>query len=457
MKKKILSFLLVLIAILAQTSVSVAAEDTAISGGKYEYVMGDANLDGIVDSTDYLQIKKTFLGEFSLKGTAYAMADVNYDGIINVTDYLKIKAVLLELSEFDESVWEHDAKQPSVNYKTEGVGCANVLYGTYDRSYCKGAICGDPTCDEEASTYSTDQRIPVGPGIRHGLVEDSEEYRTPCVSKFSDKFLYNGEIDLLRNNDETAEKTISVTFEGVGAFDLEYQYTMDSIFVRWHIYSLSDPTDEISYLDAYINASTGEVFMKKILYTGSPVDAPYSKEETLSKAKTFLRNLLSDKNNTFFRGMRVNSLEYREKHNGDYIEYCFPVMVNGYKTDVEVCIIVFKNEDKCEWRFGHCKAYQPVYIWLFGVDKRSIDIDDNFETYKDSITGYERFVHNVQTRELRCNDFKVTLTSHGTIGAALDCATYNMYTGEWEYLPYADQTLVLGVPLKKYNNSVATN
>jgi hypothetical protein len=198
-----------------------------------------------------------------------------------------------------------------------------------------------------------------------------------------------------------------------------------------------------------VNALTGEVLLKRIFYTGSPVDTPYSEDEKLSKAKKYLNDLLSDKNNTFFRGMSVNQLEYKKGGYRDYTEYCFPVMVNGYKTDVEVWIRVYKNEDKCEWGFTHCKANQAAYIWLFGVDKRSIDIDDNFETYKDSITGYEQLVHGVQTRELRCSDFMVTLTTKGTIGAVLNCVAYNIYTKEYEGCPYADQTLVLGVPSKR--------
>ncbi len=54
-------------------------------------IMGDVNGDGVVDSTDYLRIKGTFLGTFSLMDASSKSADVDGNGIIDTTDYLRVK------------------------------------------------------------------------------------------------------------------------------------------------------------------------------------------------------------------------------------------------------------------------------------------------------------------------------------------------------------------------------
>jgi hypothetical protein len=58
-------------------------------------VLGDVNGDGAVDSTDYLKIKKQFLGENSISGIFLSSADIDKNGIIDSTDYLKIKCHFL--------------------------------------------------------------------------------------------------------------------------------------------------------------------------------------------------------------------------------------------------------------------------------------------------------------------------------------------------------------------------
>ncbi len=59
---------------------------------KYVFVVkGDADGNGIVNSTDYLQIKKAFLGEYSLENEYFKAADTDEDAVLTSTDYLKIK------------------------------------------------------------------------------------------------------------------------------------------------------------------------------------------------------------------------------------------------------------------------------------------------------------------------------------------------------------------------------
>ena len=56
---------------------------------------------GVVDSTDYLRLKKVFLGEFpSPEGIYMYSADMDQSGKIDSTDYLQIKKIFLGTYEF---------------------------------------------------------------------------------------------------------------------------------------------------------------------------------------------------------------------------------------------------------------------------------------------------------------------------------------------------------------------
>ena len=73
------------------------------TGNKYvseskEYsvvIKGDTNGDGVVNSTDYLQIKKAFLNQLSLKNEYFIAADTDSNGILATTDYLQVKKFFL--------------------------------------------------------------------------------------------------------------------------------------------------------------------------------------------------------------------------------------------------------------------------------------------------------------------------------------------------------------------------
>ena len=60
-----------------------------------QYLLGDVNNDGAIDSTDYLRIKGHFLGTYTLEGAALVAGDVNKDSAIDSTDYLRIKGHFL--------------------------------------------------------------------------------------------------------------------------------------------------------------------------------------------------------------------------------------------------------------------------------------------------------------------------------------------------------------------------
>lgn len=55
-------------------------------------MLGDVNGDGLLTSTDYLQIKGYFASRFSLEGSALEAADVDGNGIITTADYLRLRA-----------------------------------------------------------------------------------------------------------------------------------------------------------------------------------------------------------------------------------------------------------------------------------------------------------------------------------------------------------------------------
>jgi hypothetical protein len=58
-------------------------------------VLGDVDGNGIVDTTDYMRIKSTFLGTFTLNEAENCAADVEANGIIDTTDYMRVKSHFL--------------------------------------------------------------------------------------------------------------------------------------------------------------------------------------------------------------------------------------------------------------------------------------------------------------------------------------------------------------------------
>ena len=59
------------------------------------YKLGDVNMNGKIDATDYLMIKRAFLGTYDLSDEQMILADVNGNGEIDATDYLMVKRAFL--------------------------------------------------------------------------------------------------------------------------------------------------------------------------------------------------------------------------------------------------------------------------------------------------------------------------------------------------------------------------
>ncbi len=60
-----------------------------------KYLLGDINNDGVVDSTDYLLLKRVMLGTYKLTDEQALAADINQDGTVDSSDYLLLKRVML--------------------------------------------------------------------------------------------------------------------------------------------------------------------------------------------------------------------------------------------------------------------------------------------------------------------------------------------------------------------------
>ncbi len=61
----------------------------------YIVIKGDTTGDGVVDASDFLQIKKFFLESFDIGGIYFLAGDTTEDGIIDATDYLQVRQYFL--------------------------------------------------------------------------------------------------------------------------------------------------------------------------------------------------------------------------------------------------------------------------------------------------------------------------------------------------------------------------
>lgn len=59
-------------------------------------IKGDVTGDGAINSSDFMRVRRSFLGLYELLGAAELAADVSGDGDINSTDYIQIRAHFLE-------------------------------------------------------------------------------------------------------------------------------------------------------------------------------------------------------------------------------------------------------------------------------------------------------------------------------------------------------------------------
>lgn len=60
-------------------------------GIKPKFEMGDVNMNGILDATDILLIKRAYFGTFNLTEEQFSLADLNQNGEIDALDYILAK------------------------------------------------------------------------------------------------------------------------------------------------------------------------------------------------------------------------------------------------------------------------------------------------------------------------------------------------------------------------------
>ncbi len=108
---------------------NIATKDIIIKDG-VEYiavVKGDVNGDGNINSTDFMQVRRAYLGLFDLDEACAKAADVNGDGKINSTDFMQIRRHYLKLYEitaegdiiFGKPVSVPDVSEPSSDASSE--------------------------------------------------------------------------------------------------------------------------------------------------------------------------------------------------------------------------------------------------------------------------------------------------------------------------------------------------
>ncbi len=64
-------------------------------------MLGDVNKDGSINSTDFMQVRRHYLGLYTIPEENLALADVNKDGKINSTDFMQIRRHFLGIFEIE--------------------------------------------------------------------------------------------------------------------------------------------------------------------------------------------------------------------------------------------------------------------------------------------------------------------------------------------------------------------
>lgn len=78
-----------------KNTVKLSTQEAAIHFADAPLALGDVNGDGVVDATDYLQLKRAVLGTFELNAEQTGAADVDGDGAVTALDYTYVKRAVL--------------------------------------------------------------------------------------------------------------------------------------------------------------------------------------------------------------------------------------------------------------------------------------------------------------------------------------------------------------------------
>lgn len=92
---RILRYALVCFAALFLFAALLAALPLTATASGEPGMLGDINLDGSIDATDYVLLKRCVLGTYTLDSAQRLCADLNKDGTVNETDYLMLKRMVL--------------------------------------------------------------------------------------------------------------------------------------------------------------------------------------------------------------------------------------------------------------------------------------------------------------------------------------------------------------------------
>lgn len=85
-----------ILALLLTLAVMTSAQGASLSfSAAAARIPGDVNGDGCTDAIDYLMVKRTVLGTYTLAGEALAAADVHRDGTVDAMDYVLLKRYVL--------------------------------------------------------------------------------------------------------------------------------------------------------------------------------------------------------------------------------------------------------------------------------------------------------------------------------------------------------------------------
>ena len=138
----------------------IATKDIIIKDG-IQYiavVKGDVNGDGAINSTDFMQVRRAYLGLFTLDDACAKAADVNGDDKINSTDFMQIRRHYLKLYEIKaegEIIFGQPVSIPETSNPSEDV--SSELPSVPESSEPETSV---PVSSAPESTYS----IVIGPG-----------------------------------------------------------------------------------------------------------------------------------------------------------------------------------------------------------------------------------------------------------------------------------------------------
>ena len=132
MKKRSLLILLLSFILVFSLSASIISADTPI-----EYTMGDANLDGNVNTRDVVLIKQSIVGITELTDKQKLFADTYKDGVINTRDVVLIQQSIVGM-EVDLGTHEHifDKQVEDELYFAYDATC------TSGKTYYYSCLCG---------------------------------------------------------------------------------------------------------------------------------------------------------------------------------------------------------------------------------------------------------------------------------------------------------------------------